>query len=84
MSTDISCGRSNGHVVKACVFYLTAHLGVSCHDGVVAVIVERGRRCVQGAGPIGLSADPVVLAPLGDLLAVFEPVDLQYIRNDQT
>lgn len=31
---------------------------------------------MQGAGPVSVSADSVVLAPLGDLLAVFEPVDL--------
>lgn len=31
---------------------------------------------MQGAGPVSVAADPVVLAPLGDLLAIFEPVDL--------
>lgn len=55
----------------------TSHLGVSRHDGVVAVVVQRGGGGVQRAGPVGLAADPVVLAPLGDLLAVFEPVDLR-------
>lgn len=55
-----------------------AHHGVSGHDGVVAVVVQRGRHGVQGAGSVGVAADPVVLAPLGDLLAVFEPVDLRH------
>lgn len=31
---------------------------------------------MQGTGPVGVPADPVVLAPLGDLFAVLEPVNL--------
>lgn len=31
---------------------------------------------MQGAGSVHVAADPVVFAPLGDLLAVLEPVDL--------
>lgn len=61
------------------IFYLvqpSAHLRVACHDGVVAVIIQWGCGGVQGAGPVSVAADPVVLAPLGDLLAIFEPVDL--------
>lgn len=33
---------------------------------------------MQGAGSIRISADPVVLAPLRDLLTIFKPVDLQH------
>lgn len=55
---------------------LSAHLGVARHDGVVAIVVQRSRHRVQRAGAVSVSADPVVLAPLGDLLAVLEPVDL--------
>lgn len=54
----------------------SAHLRVARHDGVVAVVIERGCSGVQRAGSISVTADPVVLAPLGDLLAIFKPVDL--------
>lgn len=54
----------------------SAHLRVARHDGVVAIIIQRGSSRVQGAGSIWLAADPVVLAPLGDLLSIFKPVDL--------
>lgn len=57
-------------------FWAAAHQGVSGHDGVVAIVVQRGRHRVQGAGAVHVAADPVVFAPLGDLLAVLEPVDL--------
>ena len=74
--------RTFSHI-SCCVFcsfprslYPSAHLRVSCHDGVVAVVVQRGRGRVQVARSIRITADPVVLAPLGDLLAIFEPVDL--------
>lgn len=33
---------------------------------------------MQGAGSIRISADPVVLAPLRDLLTIFKPVDLWF------
>lgn len=59
-----------------CFCFFFAHLRVACHDGVVAIIVQWGCNGVQRAGSISVAADPVVLAPLGDLLAVFEPVDL--------
>ncbi len=60
------------------MFQLTmiTHLRVASHDGVVAVIIQRGCSCVQGAGAVSITADPVVFAPLGDLLAIFEPVHL--------
>lgn len=31
---------------------------------------------MQRTGAVGVPADPVVLAPLGDLFAVLEPVNL--------
>lgn len=33
---------------------------------------------MQRTGPVGVPADPVVLAPLGDLFAVLEPVNLRH------
>lgn len=58
------------------------HLGVAGHDGVVAVVIQGGGGGVQGAGAVGVAADPVVFAPLGDLLPVFEPIDLRRDRRD--
>lgn len=74
MSGDISDRQSN---IGVCIVFST-HLRVACQDGVVAVIVQGGCSSVQGAGSIRLSADPVVLAPLRDLLTIFKPVDLQH------
>lgn len=66
----------------ACLFFWMkswrAHLRVARHDGVVAIIIQRGRDRVQGAGSVSVAADPVVLAALGDLFAIFEPVDLPH------
>lgn len=64
------------HIFSCSCF--SAHLRIACHDGVVAVVIQGGCNGVKRAGPIGVAADPVVLAPLGDLLAVFEPVDLRH------
>lgn len=55
-----------------------AHHRVACHDGVVAIVIQRGCSSVQGAGSIRVTADPVMLASLGDLLAIFKPVNLQH------
>lgn len=60
------------------VRHRSPHLGVARHDGVVAVVIQRGRGSVQRAGSVGVAADPVVFAPLGDLLAIFKPVDLRH------
>lgn len=83
MSAGISYRHRTSYHILCCVSWAfpelgvpSAHLRVACHDGVVAVIIQRGCSCVKGAGAIGFTADPVVLASLRDLLAIFEPVDL--------
>ena len=60
------------------------YLWVGSHDGVVAVIVQQGGGGVQGTGSVRVAADPVVLTPLGDLLAVFKPVNLHTHTHTHT
>lgn len=59
------------------LFFLLTYVWVCCQDGVISVVVQRGCRCVQRAGAVRIPADPVVFTPLGDLLTVFKPMDLQ-------
>lgn len=57
---------------------------VASHDGVVAVVIQRGSGCVQGAGTVRISADAVVLAPFGDLFSIFKPVNLHRHKATQS
>lgn len=50
---------------------------IASHDGVVAIVIQRGSGRVQGAGTVRISTDAVVLAPFGDLFSIFKPVHLQ-------
>lgn len=49
---------------------------IARHDSVVAIVIQRGRGCVQSARPIWISTDAVVVAPFWDLFSIFEPVHL--------
>ena len=53
-----------------------SHLRVRGHDCVIAVVLQRGGRGVQGAGPAGVAADAVVIVLGGDLLSILKPVNL--------
>lgn len=56
---------------------LPSYLWVASHNSVVSIIVQQGGSGMQGAGAIRLAPNTVVLTALGDLLPIFEPVDLQ-------
>jgi hypothetical protein len=53
------------------------HLGVGCHDGVVAIVITGGGFKVQRACPIAFSSHSAVLISLRNLLPIFEPVNLK-------